>query len=233
MRTWITKNGVMIYGLSSIRCNCYVIHMGDSFILVDTSVKSERKLLQMQLKKLGIKKLEAIIITHVHTDHVENASFFENKFQCPVYVHQSEFHYLQQGHCKMPKGTILFTKIVERVVNRFDIFNNFDPCLNIEPVAIMKLGNNLSQYIQILETPGHSEGSVSIIVDQEIALVGDAMVHTRRGKIYPPFADRESELVHSWKKLLTTGCKLFLPAHGKENKRNLLVKEYKLIHESN
>ncbi|WP_347487946.1 hypothetical protein [Desulfoscipio sp. XC116] len=68
-------------------------------------------------------------------------------------------------------------------------------------------------------------GSVSIIVDEEIALVGDAMVHGISGNIYPLFVDNPKLLLNSWQKLLNTKCRLFLPAHGGENTR-IVVSRY-------
>lgn len=46
------------------------------------------------------------------------------------------------------------------------------------------------------------------------------------GSIFPPFADNEGLMVESWKKLLDTGCKIFLPAHGSERSRELVQKQY-------
>lgn len=75
-----------------------------------------------------------------------------------------------------------------------------------------------------IPTPGHTCGSVSLIVDGEIAVVGDAMVGRR--SIFPPFADDVPELVRSWQKLLDTGCGLFLPAHGRAKGRETLESSY-------
>jgi hypothetical protein len=68
-------------------------------------------------------------------------------------------------------------------------------------------------------------GSISLIIDDEIAAVGDAMVGTLPGKIYPPFADDVPELIRSWEILLNTGCGTFLPAHGSAKRRQLVEGE--------
>ncbi len=80
--------------------------------------------------------------------------------------------------------------------------------------------------IQIISTYGHSQGSLSIIVDHEIAIVGDAMLGTIHDSIFPPFADDIPKMIHSWNKLLNTTCTLFLPGLGRAIKRELLEKEY-------
>ena len=78
----------------------------------------------------------------------------------------------------------------------------------------------------IIHTPGHSKGSMSIVIDNEIALVGDAMFGVFGKSIYPPFADNPEILIESWGKLLDTGCSSFLPGHGKEISRELVEKQY-------
>ena len=44
---------------------------------------------------------------------------------------------------------------------------------------------------------------------------------------FPPYADNISEMIESWGILLNTDCKIFLPGHGREIKRNHLENEYK------
>ena len=63
---------------------------------------------------------------------------------------------------------------------------------------------------------------MSLIIDDEIAIVGDAMFGVLKKSIYPPYADNSKELINSWEKLLSTNCKLFLPAHGSANSRKQL-----------
>ena len=73
----------------------------------------------------------------------------------------------------------------------------------------------------VLPTPGHSPGSISAIIDDEIAIVGDAMFGVFAGSVFPPFADDVRLMVESWKKLLDTGCGTYLPGHGSERSKNL------------
>jgi len=63
---------------------------------------------------------------------------------------------------------------------------------------------------------------MSLIVDDEIAIVGDAMFGIFPNSIFPPFADNVPVMIKSWRKLLDTKCMLFLPAHGTKNSRRLV-----------
>jgi glyoxylase-like metal-dependent hydrolase (beta-lactamase superfamily II) len=42
----------------------------------------------------------------------------------------------------------------------------------------------------------------------------------------PPYADNTDKMIKNWKRLLNTDCKIFLPGHGNEIKRELLKKQY-------
>ncbi len=61
---------------------------------------------------------------------------------------------------------------------------------------------------EVLETPGHSDDSVSLILDSGIAFIGDLS----------PFPsmdpERDAKWSKSWQKLIDRGVRLFYPAHA-------------------
>ncbi|MEI6091898.1 MAG: hypothetical protein WCR42_15690 [bacterium] len=65
-----------------------------------------------------------------------------------------------------------------------------------------------------------------MVVDDEIAIVGDAMFGVFPWSVFPPFATDIPQMVESWGKLLDTNCQTFIPAHGTANSRKLLMEEY-------
>ena len=74
--------------------------------------------------------------------------------------------------------------------------------------------------------PGHCRGAMSMIVDDEIAIVGDTMVNVGPWSVFPPFADHVAQLLESWKRRLETGCRIFLPGHGTPIGRPLLERRF-------
>ena len=78
----------------------------------------------------------------------------------------------------------------------------------------------------IIPTPGHSIGSMSVIIADEIAIVGDSMFGVFRGSVFPPYAIDVKQMIDSWGVLLATDCSVFLPAHGSARNRSLLQKDY-------
>jgi len=172
-------------------------------------------------------KIDAIFLTHSHTDHVANAQYFSDAFDCKVYISKKGITKIRQGCRTMPKGTNVFTRLIHRVDSQISFyqFTRFQACSQVEPLNDDVVKFFLSESAELLETPGHTDDSISILLDNQIAVVGDAMVNTF-GNLYPPFADDEKAVITSWKTLLDTQCELFCPAHGKPLRREMLLFSY-------
>ncbi len=228
---WVTQNDHTIYQILSGRCNCYLLSNGKQAILVDTGVRSEWKKLYraiMQICGQDI-SLEAVILTHTHFDHASNAQKLKEIFQTRVIVQQEEAAFLEKGISPIPSGTMLFTKTLVRLAGDRDLFfAKFMPCTGALVFDAYYDLEELGFNAYIIHTPGHSAGSSCVIINDEIALVGDTMVGIIAGIIFPPFADRSDLVLKSWEKLLATGCQVFLPAHGSSNNRDSLEKHYKI-----
>lgn len=71
-----SKYGYSVYMTETRRCACYIIETKNVHVLVDTSMKFERDTVAQSIRKTGAQGIDAIFLTHSHTDHVENAKFF-------------------------------------------------------------------------------------------------------------------------------------------------------------
>jgi hydroxyacylglutathione hydrolase len=235
MKIWHTKSGYSVSCVLSGRSNVFLLTGSGKNILIDGSPGNKWTRLESSLKKLNINKLDYMILTHTHYDHAENAARIQNRFGAAVIVNQREGRYLQKGENIIPHGTIFLTRLlVEKFGRIFLTRMNYEPCqpdiLVDQYFDMREMGINA----YIIHTPGHSPGSQSIIVDDEIALTGDAMFGIFPRSVFPPFADREDELIKSWGKLIETGCNIFLPSHGTSSSRSLLEKEFnKRSHSTN
>jgi glyoxylase-like metal-dependent hydrolase (beta-lactamase superfamily II) len=70
---------------------------------------------------------------------------------------------------------------------------------------------------KIVYAPGHSSGSVSILLETGEAFVGDMAMNKfllRLSPGLPIYAEDWSKLIESWKMLLNRGIKTVYPAHG-------------------
>jgi hydroxyacylglutathione hydrolase len=227
MMRWFLNNGYKIDQLLSGRSNSYLISTDNGNILVDTGRKNKRSFLLKNLEKLHIEKIDWLILTHTHFDQCENARFFQNKFNCKVIVSDKGYPMAERGYAMHPRGTNPFTKAISQLGNQFFLklsyYQKFIPNHTYDDFFSFSIpGIN----IELIATPGHSDDSISIIVNNEIALVGDTMFGIFKNSIFPPFADNPAEMVESWEKLLDTDCHTFLPGHGSEIKRELVEREH-------
>lgn len=224
MKKWITKHGITVIRLDGIRCNCFAIETENEKWLVDTSALSDRNRIVKQMQMNGIDELDGIILTHAHINHVASASFFAEKFQCPVYIHDSELHFVQTGDCMIPKAAKPSIEFVERMVSMIPFLNKYPACRDAKAIPLEEplIWN---EYIRIIETPGHSEGGISIMIDDELAIVGDIMRKLGCFQVRPAWANQPGLIEVSWKKLLQEKCKLYLPSHGGDITREQIEKE--------
>jgi glyoxylase-like metal-dependent hydrolase (beta-lactamase superfamily II) len=220
-------NGVAVSKTKTSRCGCYVLSYENRCVLVDTSVRRERRRLEGDIGDIGLKP-DAILLTHSHSDHAANARYYAEIYQCPVYVSEHGQAAIKAGVCTMPKGTRQFSRLVcflesilpSHVFRRFD---SFPAVKQLTPEVVQLL---LGSRIRMMETPGHSDDSISLIIDNRIAIIGDTAVNMG-GRQYPPFADDTKALLKSWEQLLETGAEIFCPAHGKPFVRDTLLREYR------
>ena len=71
---------------------------------------------------------------------------------------------------------------------------------------------------KIIYTPGHSMGSVSVLLETGDAFVGDLAMNAfplRLSPGLPIFAEDVQKVKESWRRLLDEGAKTVYPAHGK------------------
>lgn len=226
MNKWILNNGYTIYKLLDGRSNSYLISTSTGNVLVDTGRKNKRSTILKNLKKLQIEKVDWLILTHTHYDHCENARFLQDQFKCIIVVSEKGANNAKRGYAIHPRGTNLFTKAISQLGNRFFLrlsyYQKFIPDHTFDEFFTFSFPGI---DIELIATPGHSDDSISIIINSEIALVGDAMFGIFKKSIFPPFADNPAEMVESWEKLLDTECHTFLPGHGSEIRRELIERE--------
>lgn len=230
MKYWKLTNGIQIWQLLSVKSNSFLIRTSEGVnVLVDTGMKSDFKSLVKNLEAIGIPglKLDYLLLTHTHFDHCRNASILKEKTSCKIVVHQSEALFVREGYTPVPGGTNPVTKFLsvqgKAIGKPWFGYQAFDPdvLLNNQSVSLSGISE-----LQLLCTPGHTLGSVSLILNGEIAIAGDALFGGFPNRVLSPFADDASELVRSWKRLLETGCRIFLSGHGSPIPRQLLESQY-------
>lgn len=227
MKLLKTKSGYLIIRILSGRSNVFVLTNGAQNILVDTSTRRNRGKLQKQLAALGVGRIDCLVLTHAHFDHAGNARKIKDVYGAMVMVHQHEAPYLIAGDNIPIRGTNRLTRPLAHIFGAlFAKQCRYDAC----PCDIMvHSAFDLREFgfnAYVMHTPGHTPGSISIVVDDEIAIVGDTMFGVFKRSVFPPFAQDVEQMVHSWGELLKTNCSLFLPSHGAAKSRDEVMGEY-------
>jgi glyoxylase-like metal-dependent hydrolase (beta-lactamase superfamily II) len=226
--TRVHKGGIL-------EANVYLIKNNNSNqgVLVDAPKKKNVEKLVERLKREGVNKIVLIVVTHAHFDHVHGLKKLRDEHypNAKVLVHENESMDLAAGEFIVPKGTQWPLTVVSWFANTF-----LKKCLSFEGVLpdIVMEGNDdygLEKFglddTRVVHTPGHSDGSVSVIVGTNkfgnVAIVGDLVWN--RGdflEVYPPFGDRE-KIKKQWDSFNLSSeryCTIFFPAHGEKVSQN-------------
>jgi hydroxyacylglutathione hydrolase len=198
--------------------NSYLIVSGGRGVLVDAGYKGKIRNLQTALRKnnLMFPDIILIILTHTHYDHVGCLAEIKKRSGANVLVHESEKEYLEKGMTPFPGGTMLFSKIISGIGNT--LMTSKSKYQPVDPEIAIGGEYDLGKFIpdaKVIPTPGHTAGSISLVIGNEVAFVGDTLFNVMPGTVFPPFANNVPELLESWERLIASDCRIFYPGHGK------------------
>ena len=236
MKTYRTSCNTQITRILAGRSNAYLVACGKINLLVDTGKSSSGNRLLKRLNALlppGT-GLDFLVLTHTHFDHCQNVTLLQKHYGggsrngdgFRIIMHEREKYCAIKGFTPLPEGTNWLTKGIVKIGNHLNKKRfSYKPFI---PDILTSLQTDMADSgcsVRLLETPGHSPGSLSVIIDDEIVIVGDAMFGIFPNSVFPPFAENVAEMIKTWQRLLETGASLFLPGHGREIGRGLLERE--------
>jgi len=178
-------------------CNTYLIH-GDVTILIDPghSRHIPHLLRQMEEDRISPEKIDLILLTHSHPDHVEGLEAFLNK-PARVAMSREEERYFRES------GRLLFEMMGQPLPEfRIDFYLK---------EGELHLGEKT---FHIYETPGHSPGSLSIHwPERKVLFTGDLVFYGGIGRT--DFLEGNSQLIKkSIERMSRLDTELLLSGHG-------------------
>ena len=194
-------------GLLGVNSYFLVNEINNQAILIDggESYKSIKK----AESDLGV-KITALLLTHAHFDHAGNAAKLQNE-GVKVYIGEKDAEKLSNSLNLAGD----FGRKFECLTPDFTLFDG--QVLDINDVKI-----------KVISTPGHTDGSVSYLVE-DMLFTGDTLFNLSVGRTDFPTGDK-TQLFNSIKKLFALdGDYRVFPGHGEftsldfERKNNPLV----------
>jgi hydroxyacylglutathione hydrolase len=165
---------VRMFTVGPVQENCFILRQKDSgtALIVDPGEEADRLL--SAVDELGIEKVEAILVTHTHFDHVGAVAPVAQATGAPVYCPELEREVLANIMDYVP-------------------WPGFGPFESYEADHTVAGGETLElagMRVEVLFTPGHSPGHVTYAIRDERALFsGDVLFQGSVGRVDLPGGD--------------------------------------------
>ena len=197
----------------------YLIH-DEEWILVDTGIPHTAGRVMRTLQKLDVDpaQVKLILLTHGHVDHAGSARALQELTGARIAIHYRDRELLETGRVVAPPMRNAAGRVIDAALARITRHMHFPPAK--ADIVIGDEGLELTEFGihgRVIPTPGHTWGSVSLLLDTGEAFVGDlGGAGGWRGGAprIPPAGDDPQEIVKSWKKLLAAGATTIYPGHG-------------------
>jgi len=179
--------------------NSYLVSNGKRCFLIDPGLQISPLLDKIEKNNL---KLEAILATHGHIDHIDGVASVKKKFSAPFYVNMGD------------------KDLIDTVSVQARMFGVPDPG-NVSVDKELPSSGEIEiagLKINLLYTPGHSKGSVSLYLESEnVVFSGDALFNFSIGRTDLPGGNYEKLISSIRKKLFVLPDKTrVLSGHGPE-----------------
>ncbi len=185
------------YNLGQLSVNCYVIINENTGNAIAIDVGGDAGFLKLEEIKHGF-KINSVLLTHGHFDHIEGAYEFY-KTGAKIYMGEKELDFITDESLNL---SYMFGGRIERF-----------EAVGVKESEVLTLdGIN----VKVIETPGHTKGSVSYIIEDKI-FDGDVIFEGSFGRIDFPTGNSK-ELIKSAKKLFEYSGFTLYPGHGSEIK---------------
>lgn len=210
---------VEIYPVTLGLDHCYLIK-GKEMILIDGGAPHQVERFKKIVQRLSLQaeEISLILLTHGHWDHIASTKDIQAVTGAKVALHGRERDWLEKGLTPMPPGVTLWGRLLSFLVGIYARFvkiptTQVDIVLNDDDWSLAEFGIPG----KVTYTPGHSSGSVTILLETGDAFVGDLAMSAfplRMSPGLPIFAEDLDGVKASWKKLFGMGVKTVYPAHG-------------------
>ncbi len=198
--------------------------------IIDSGMPGNANKILSQISELDISfdKIKHIILTHADIDHMGSVADLKNATRALVAIHEKEVSYLLGEKKRKLKGMI-----GAMIGFIFGILLKFIKTQNIAPDIILKEGDFIGG-LEVIYSPGHTEGSISLYNAETVLFSGDAIITDKHSNI-KGFKNRSAsdtlEAAKTIDKIKHLKFEVLLPGHGTPVLKNASdrLKEYSKI----
>jgi len=185
---------------------CYIIK-ASGCIMVDTGPSMSERAIENWIKSIPVEPEEIQLLTQV-----------KNITGAKIAMHENDKNMFETEEVVWPSAASTWGRVARYLLKPLTPIFRFNG--SKVDVVIGDEGLSLVEYGipgRIVHTPGHTPGSVSVLLETGEAFVG-CMTHNappfRLSPGLPIFAEDLSKLRESWRSIIDQGVETIYPAHG-------------------
>ncbi|MFP4417989.1 MAG: MBL fold metallo-hydrolase [Chitinivibrionales bacterium] len=200
--------------------NNYIIRQQGT-IVIDAGVPGSMSRFKKAFEQFEIdyNSIELIVLTHGHWDHIGCAHRLRELTKVPVVASEPDSQWIEKGLKSIPLPSSLWGKALLPFLLISKPFIHVEPA--IVDITVKDRVFPLNSYGidgSIIRTPGHTAGSLSVLLRTGDACVGDLLANglpVRFGAGIMSMGDDAEQMQGNLHFLLKLGASRFFPGHGK------------------
>jgi hydroxyacylglutathione hydrolase len=155
-----------IFVVNHFQENTYLIYddASQKAVIIDPGAQEAKLDQSIESKNL---KVEALLCTHCHPDHIAGAAYYQKKYGADLLLHEKE-------------------KVVLDAYDQWAPALGFEDSKKPEPAGFIRGGQRLdvgASQLQVIDTPGHTPGGVCFhCAAQKILYTGDTLFQRSIGR---------------------------------------------------
>lgn len=216
--------------------NYFLLECKDGYLLIDAGWYGKIEQFLAKLDSLGIKpnQIKYILLTHHHHDHAAIVQELREKSGAKLIVHRKQIEYITKGFTdgKSIKQINWLLWLIDKMLFPF-LKTEYNPITikpddyimdsEIDDIVLRNIGING----KIITTPGHSMDSISVVLDNGTAFIGDLAMNIMGLISKPPLpieAENYEQVKDSLRKIIQLGVNELYPSHGDKIEKSMVEK---------
>lgn len=168
-----------VHTLYNTVANTHIVEHNGGIIVVDPGMLYQAGRILRAIKARGFDEhdVRLILITHGHIDHAGSAAALKRLTGAPIAMHRADLPLVTTPDLKIPPGRNATINRIGSVLRAFGWLAPMEPFV---PDICPEDGDSLEHLgvnARVFHTPGHTDGSISVLFADGSLFVGDAILN--------------------------------------------------------